>query len=170
MGKRRRKTRGNSFTYMRVDYSPYIRRHRTTFRCTVDTGDRTVLFITTCVRAFVCPRSLPLPLLQKAMLEEKAQRLKGRARIHRHNRMVLTARKDSGRLLQGAQEQWDARGRSIYGDAWDDPQDGNLPLRFAASACMRVYVAFLTVESPRRFRYDASLGAYSSVWEHLTWR
>lgn len=50
--------------------------------------------------------------------------------------MVLTARKDTGRLLQGAQERWDARGRSIYGDAWDDPQDGNVPLRFAASARM----------------------------------
>ncbi|CAN0119746.1 unnamed protein product, partial [Ectocarpus fasciculatus] len=32
-------------------------------------------------------------------------------------------------LLHGAQERWDARGRSIYGDAWDDPHDGNVPLR-----------------------------------------
>lgn len=83
------------------------------------------------------------------MLEEKAQRLKGRARVHRHNRMVLTARKDSGRLLQGAQERWDARGRSIYGDAWDDPQDGNLPLRFAARA-MQTWLAFCRYIATRR--------------------
>ncbi|CBJ29406.1 expressed unknown protein [Ectocarpus siliculosus] len=68
-------------------------------------------------------------MAKEALLEEKAQRLKERARIHRHNRLVLTARKGAGRLLHGAQERWDARGRSIYGDAWDDPHDGNVPLR-----------------------------------------
>ncbi|CAM9237127.1 unnamed protein product [Ectocarpus sp. 12 AP-2014] len=68
-------------------------------------------------------------MAKEALLEEKAQRLKERARIHRHNRLVLTARKSAGRLLHGAQERWDARGRSIYGDAWDDPHDGNVPLR-----------------------------------------
>ena len=73
------------------------------------------------------------------MLEEKAQRLKGRARIHRHNRMVLTARKDAGHLMQGAQERWDARGRSIYGDAWDSPQDENLPLRFQTTNAAAKY-------------------------------
>ncbi|CAM9948008.1 unnamed protein product [Scytosiphon promiscuus] len=68
-------------------------------------------------------------LAKEEVLEEKAHQLKGRARIHRRNRLILSARKDADLMLQSAQERWDARGRSIYGDAWDDPQDGNLPLR-----------------------------------------
>ncbi len=54
--------------------------------------------------------------------------------------MVLTARKDAGHLLQGAQERWDAKGRSIYGDAWDSPQDRNLPLRSQKTYAVDCYV------------------------------
>ncbi|CAM9326580.1 unnamed protein product [Hapterophycus canaliculatus] len=69
-------------------------------------------------------------LAKEEVLEEKAHQLKGRALMHRRNRLILSARKDAGRIiLQDAQERWDARGRSIYGDAWDQPQDGNFPLR-----------------------------------------
>lgn len=48
--------------------------------------------------------------------------------------MVLTGRKNTGRLLESAQELWDAKGRSIYGDAWDAPEDEILPLRYKQNA------------------------------------
>ncbi|CAM9666372.1 unnamed protein product, partial [Laminaria digitata] len=98
----------------------------------------------------------------QATLEEKAQRLKDRARIHRYNKLMLTARKDTGRLLQGAQAHWDARGRSIYGDAWDANEDGNLPLSRNLFNLPREEIDSVREEASRLLGADRSRSEFSS--------
>lgn len=75
----------------------------------------------------------------QALLEEKTKRLQERARIHKHNRLLLSARRDAGLVIQRTQEEWDSRGRHIYGDAWDQPESGNIPLRHDTTALSREY-------------------------------
>ncbi|CAN0492722.1 unnamed protein product, partial [Phaeothamnion confervicola] len=62
---------------------------------------------------------------REALLEEEVGKLQARVSLHRHNRLVLTARRETAALVEEGEERWDARGRQVYGDAWDNAVDGN---------------------------------------------
>ncbi|KAG5193034.1 hypothetical protein JKP88DRAFT_272334 [Tribonema minus] len=67
---------------------------------------------------------------REAALDEKIQAMQQRKKMHSTNRMMLTARTKTARVVdeEGGAD-WDEKGRAVYGSAWDEPNDGNLPLR-----------------------------------------
>lgn len=68
---------------------------------------------------------------KELLLESKIEQLQQRKRLHTHNRMVLTARLEVEKLAdESGTAMWDAKGRTIYGDAWDvGDANGGIPLK-----------------------------------------
>ncbi|CAM9678610.1 unnamed protein product [Chrysoparadoxa australica] len=64
-----------------------------------------------------------------ALLDAKIEKLQSQRRRHLQIKAQLTERKETHEYMQQSENEWDTRGRHIYGQAWDTEIDGNMPIK-----------------------------------------
>jgi hypothetical protein len=65
-----------------------------------------------------------------ALVDEKIVALEARKRLCAYNVQILTARTETDRMVDEAGGgAFDAKGRAVYGEAWDTATNGQLPLK-----------------------------------------
>ncbi len=62
-------------------------------------------------------------------IKAKMKRLEGRLRGSRMRKAVAEGAQESARLLEKEKEKWDEKGEAVYGPAWTESIDGNLPMK-----------------------------------------
>jgi hypothetical protein len=65
-----------------------------------------------------------------ALVDERIVALEACKRLHTYNVQILTARTETDRMVDEAGGgAFDAKGRAVYGEAWDTATNGQLPLK-----------------------------------------
>jgi hypothetical protein len=66
---------------------------------------------------------------REGKIQAQINKLEKRLRGSRMRKAAVEGGLESARLLEEKKDEWDVKGKAVYGDAWDTEMDGNAPMK-----------------------------------------
>ncbi|GMH70347.1 hypothetical protein TL16_g05389 [Triparma laevis f. inornata] len=66
---------------------------------------------------------------KEGRIKQQMKRLEKRLRGSRMRKAAINSAQETERLLEKRKDEWDVKGKAVYGEAWEESVDGNMPMK-----------------------------------------